>query len=127
MNLSVFKRLGLLALMLGGVVVSYAQQITFYTPRTVHVVKPRGEYVERNSQVVIANPEKIKVRTSVADGVTTYVTSALTVKVEQGRVSFFDAQGNMLTSEEQSTFTPITEGPDKGAYRVDEARPLASR
>ena len=112
------KRIGLLALAFVGLATARGQEITFYTPRTVHVVKSQGEVVNKNSQVVIAAPEKVKVRTSVADGVTTYATSALIVKVEQGRVSFYDGQGGLLTAEGTSAFTPITEGPDKGAYRV---------
>ena len=95
-----------------------AQEITFYTPRTVHVIKSKGDAPLQQSQVVIATPEKVKVSKRVEGMATIYSTSALTVKVEQGRVSFLDAQGHVLTSEGESTFTPITEGPDKGAYRV---------
>ena len=111
-------RLSLLSLllMLGGS--SYAQEITFYTPRTVHVVKAKDGASQQQSQVVVAAPEKVKVRTSTEGTATIYQTSALTVKVEQGRVSFFDMQGRLLTAEGESMFTPITEGPDKGAYRV---------
>ena len=95
-----------------------AQEITFYTPRTVHVVKPKGDAPDKESQVVIAHPEKVKVRQSTADGTTTYSTSALTVKVTDGKVAFYDNLGNLLTAEGENTFTPITEGPDKGAWRV---------
>ena len=111
-------RLSLLSLLLvlGGS--SYAQEITFYTPRTVHVVKAKDGASQQQSQVVVAAPEKVKVRTSAEGTATIYQTSALTVKVEQGRVSFFDMQGRLLTAEGESMFTPITEGPDKGAYRV---------
>ena len=114
------KRLGVLLLSLigFGTGVTNAQEITFYTPRTVHVVKAKDGVTERESQVVIATPEAVRVRTSTEDAITTYRTSELTVKVEQGRVSFFNAQGHLLTSEGESTFAPITEGPDKGAYRV---------
>ena len=111
-------RLSLLSLllMLGGS--SYAQEITFYTPRTVHVVKAKDGASQQQSQVVVAAPEKVKVRTNTEGTATIYQTSALTVKVEQGRVSFFDMQGRLLTAEGESMFAPITEGPDKGAYRV---------
>ena len=114
------KRLGVLLLSLigFGTGVTNAQEITFYTPRTVHVVKAKDGVTERESQVVIATPEAVRVRTSTEGAITTYRTSELTVKVEQGRVSFFNAQGHLLTSEGESTFAPITEGPDKGAYRV---------
>ena len=114
------KRVALLLLSLMGLGISMAdaQEITFYTPRTVHVVKAKGDVSDWKSQVVIAAPEKVKVRKAVAGGTTIYMTSALTVKVEQGRVSFYNNQGCLLTAEGESTFTPITEGPDKGAWRV---------
>ena len=114
------KRLGLLLLLFFALSTGAvnAQEITFYTPRTVHVIKSKGDAPLQQSQVVIATPKKVKVSTRVEGMATIYSTSALTVKVEQGRVSFLDAQGHVLTSEGESTFTPITEGPDKGAYRV---------
>ena len=115
------KCLGLLMFALVGLGTARAQVITFYTPRTVHVVKAVGEAPEQQSQVVIATPEKVKVSKQVSGETTTYRTSVLTVKVEQGRVAFYDAQGRLLTAEGGSTFTPITEGPDKGAYRVGQA------
>ena len=113
--LSLFTLMGL------GICTADAQEITFYTPRTVHVVKAKGEVPKQQSQVVIATPEKVKVQKTEANGVTTYRTSALTVKVEQGRVAFYDAKGRLLTAEGESTYTPIAEGPDKGAYRVGQA------
>ncbi len=116
------KRLGtfLLALIGLGIFVAEAQELTFYTPRTVHVVKAKDD-VPLCTQVVVATPENVKVRKSVEGEATVYRTSALIVRVEQGRVSFFDAQGRLLTAEGESTFVPITEGPDKGAYRVGQA------
>jgi alpha-D-xyloside xylohydrolase len=98
-----------------------AQEITFFTPRTVHVVKAKESAHKQSSVVVTAQPEKVKVRKTTTDGTTTYSTSALTVKVEAGKVSFYDNQGNLLTAEGSSVFTPITEGPDKGAYRVKQS------
>ena len=116
------RTIGMLFALLGAAVsTANAQEITFYTPRTVHVVKAKEEAPVRPSQVVIATPERVKVRKSVAGGVATYRTSALTVKVEQGRVAFYDNQGRLLTAEGESVFTPIAEGPDKGAYRVGQA------
>lgn len=111
-------RLSLLLLFLMGTGIARAQVITFYTPRAVHVVKAKGDVSGRSSQVVVATPEKVKVRTSVEGEATVYRTSALTVKVEQGKVAFYDVQGRLLTAEGEGTFTPITEGPDKGTYRV---------
>lgn len=117
------KRLALLCLlfMALGIHWTNAQEITFFTPRTVHVVKAKESAHKQSSVVVTAQPEKVKVRKTTTDGTTTYSTSALTVKVEADKVSFYDNQGNLLTAEGSSVFTPITEGPDKGAYRVKQS------
>lgn len=117
------KRLRFLSLLLMGfgINLSNAQEVIFYTPRTVHIVKAKGDQPKQSSLVVTAHPEKVKVRKSTADGTTTYSTSALTVKVEGGKVAFYDPNGNLLTAEGESRFTPITEGPDKGAYRVKQS------
>lgn len=117
------KRLRFLSLLLMGfgIHLANAQEVTFYTPRTVHIVKAKGDQPKQGSLVVTAQPEKVKVRKSTADGTTTYSTSALTVKVEGGKVAFYDPNGNLLTAEGESRFTPITEGPDKGAYRVKQS------
>lgn len=117
------KRLRFLSLLLMGLGInlSNAQEVIFYTPRTVHIVKAKGDQPKQGSLVVTAHPEKVKVRKSTADGTTTYSTSALTVKVEGGKVAFYDPNGNLLTAEGESRFTPITEGPDKGAYRVKQS------
>ena len=78
------KRLMLLSLLLMGLGInlSNAQEVIFYTPRTVHIVKAKGDQPEQSSLVVTAHPGKVKVRKSTTDGTTTYSTSALTVKVE---------------------------------------------
>lgn len=117
------KHLRFLSLLLMGLGInlSNAQEVIFYTPRTVHIVKAKGDQPKQSSLVVTAHPEKVKVRKSTADGITTYSTSALTVKVEGGKVAFYDPNGNLLTAEGESRFTPITEGPDKGAYRVKQS------
>ena len=39
-----------------------AQTVTFYTPRTVRVEKPQDGQSTRQSLVVIAQPEKVKVK-----------------------------------------------------------------
>lgn len=117
------KRLRFLSLLLMGLGInlSNAQEVIFYTPRTVHIVKAKGDQPKQGSLVVTAQPEKVKVRKSTTDGITIYSTSALTVKVEGGKVAFYDPNGNLLTAEGESRFTPITEGPDKGAYRVKQS------
>ena len=96
-----------------------AQTIEFYTPRTVRVVKENGQQTpEKKSLVVTATPEKVKVSQSKQGSATVYKSSALTVTVENGTVSFADSKGNLLTSEGESAFTPITSGPDAGACKV---------
>lgn len=96
-----------------------AQTIEFYTPRTVRVVKENGQQTpEKKSLVVTATPEKVKVSQSKQGSATVYKSSALTVTVENGTVSFADSKGNLLTSEGESAFTPITSGPDAGASKV---------
>ena len=98
-----------------------AQTVTFYTPRTVRVEKPQDGQSTRQSLVVIAQPEKVKVKQSTVNGATVYKSAFLTVTVKDGKVSFADNHGNMLTSEVETRFTPITQGPDKGAFKVKQS------
>ena len=100
-----------------------AQKVEFYTPNIVRITRtPDGMAVEKQSLVVLAKPEAVKVKQTVGDGMQVYRSSALTVKVDaQGRVSFSKPDGTLLMAEGASAFTPITEGIDKGAYRVKQA------
>ena len=97
-------------------------KIQFYTPEIVRVLKqPEGSAdVARESRVVIAKPENVKVKTMTKDGVTTYTSGSLVVKVDDDadRVSFFTPDGRKLMTEGRHGFTPITDGIDKGAYKV---------
>jgi len=95
-----------------------AQSIQFYTPQTVRVVHENGQEVKNQSLVVIAQPETVKVSKKMVDGTTIYKSSKLTVTVKEGKVTFADAQGNVLMQEGGTQFTAITEGADKGAYKV---------
>ena len=97
---------------------SQAQTIEFYTPSIVRIVKDAGKPVEKKSLVVIASPENVKVIRRQQGGTTVYKTSALTVTVKNGLVTFTDAKGNVLTAEGESAFTPIANGPDTDAFRV---------
>lgn len=97
---------------------SWAQQVTFYTPKTVRIVKTNGQDVEKKSLVVTATPENVKVKVTKKGNSTIYESSALTVTVEDGKVAFEDKKGNLLTKEEGHSFTPITKGPDTDAFRV---------
>jgi alpha-D-xyloside xylohydrolase len=108
--------LSLLSLL--GITYAQAQTVEFYTPNTVRIVKENGQKVEKTSLVVIASPQKVKVKQTQQGTATIYKSSALTVTVDNGKVSFADSKGNLLTREVNSAFTPITKGPDQDAYRV---------
>lgn len=98
-----------------------AQTVTFFTPRTVRVQQSPDGKAGRESLVVIAAPEKVKVKESTVNGAKIYKSTELTVTVKDGDVTFTDAKGNLLTTATGIKFTPITQGPDKGAYRVRQA------
>ena len=89
-----------------------AQKVTFYTPRTVRIEKPQSGDDSRSSLVVIAEPGKVKVKESVQGGAKVYKSSALTVIVKDGKVTFADNTGAIITSEGEAAFTPIEQGPD---------------
>ena len=95
-----------------------AQIVEFYTPRTVRIVKDNGQKNEKKSLVVIASPENVKVSKTQQGNATIYKSSALIVTVKDGKVSFADSKGTPLTSEGDCAFTPITQGPDQGAWKV---------
>ena len=101
--------------------VTWAQTVEFYTPRTVRITKDNGQPTEKKSLVVIASPEKVKVSQSQQNGATIYKSSALTVTVKDGAVSFADARGNLLTSEGDWGFKNIDHGPDKGSCKVKQS------
>ncbi len=96
--------------------------VKFYTPEIVRVTKyPDGkEAKERNSLVVIAKPENVKVIGTIDDDKNVYKSSALTVTTDNktGKVSFYKPDGELLVAEGKHGFTPITEGIDKGAFKV---------
>ena len=112
------KRLTLLISILSATCLAQAQKVEFYTPNTVRIIKEKGQSVEKKSLVVIASPENVKVSKTQQGDATIYKSSALTVTVKGGKVAFADNKGNLLTSEGDCTFTPITKGPDTDAFRV---------
>ena len=97
---------------------SWAQKVEFFTPSIVRIVKDNGQTVDKKSEVVTAVPQKVKVSKTVNGTKTVYKSSALTVTVDNGKVTFADNKGNVLLKEGESKFTPITSGVDKGAYKV---------
>ena len=91
--------------------------VEFFTPSIVHVVKsPVGHDYHKQSLVVIAAPEEVKV-TQKGNAASS---NALTVKVDSksGAVTFSDARGRVLLREKSTTFEPVAANPQAGAYRV---------
>ncbi|MBR4534222.1 MAG: DUF5110 domain-containing protein [Bacteroidaceae bacterium] len=107
-----------------------AQVITFYTPQTVRIQKAADTEAPKKTYdfVVKAKPEAVKVKTTTKGDITTYSSSALTVTVNtrSHQVSFAKPNGDLLVSEGGMALTPITEGPDKGSYRVRQSWALAA-
>ena len=97
---------------------SWAQKVVFYTPNTVRIIKDNGVKEEKKSLVVIAQPKPVKVTQTKKGTATVYQSSALKVTVQDGKVTFADNKGNILTSEGETTFTPITTNLDRGAFKV---------
>ena len=96
-------------------------RVQFYTPEIVRITKlPDGAADEPKSLVVTALPEAVKLKVTSKDGVTTYRSSALTVETRDAddRVSFYRPDGTLLVAEGRHGFTPITEGIDKGSFKV---------
>lgn len=99
-----------------------AQKIEFYTPSVVRVVKTpdNNHAVNKKSLVVTATPEKVAVTVTDKGNTTVYKSKALTVTVDKAsqKVSFATTDGTILLNEGNYAFTPITEGIDKGRYKV---------
>lgn len=97
-------------------------KIQFFTPSIVRIVK--GNLPDDfKSEVITATPQQVKIKKTVKGDITLYSSSALRVEVDDtnGRVAFSDKKGNQLLSEDNYNFAPITDGPDKGAYKVKQA------
>ncbi len=103
-------------------VTGFAQQtrITFYAPGIVRVERTDGGFRDGESYSVIMQPEDVRVRHTTRGNVETYVSSELKLVVENGRIMFCTKSGRPLLREDTATFEPITEGPDKGAFRVSQ-------
>lgn len=103
-----------------------AQEVTFFTPNTVRIVKDAPNYLKRIgddlSLVVNATPKKVSIKTCIDGDVKIYKSSCLTVKVntKNGKVTFLDAKGNTLMQEGDYKFTQIANGPDQGRFKVSQ-------
>lgn len=101
-----------------------AQKLEFFTPSIVRVTKTAGgNDVNKQSLVVTAAPQKVAVAVKDDGNTVTYRTRELAVTVDKATqtVSFATNGGTKLMSEGGHAFTPITEGVDKGRYRVRQA------
>ncbi len=90
--------------------------VQFYSPDIVRITKtPAGKTYDRQSMVVIAEPENVQV----TKGKNSLSTKALRVSIdENGNITFRDGRGKVLLREKGNEFVERTDGPDKGAYRV---------
>lgn len=98
-----------------------AQKIEFFTPDIVRVTKTAdGKDMEKKSLTVTATPQKVAVSVKRNGGKTVYKSKALTVTVDNStqKVSFSSNDGTLLMAEGTFAFTPITDGIDKGSYKV---------
>ena len=118
-----FNLLSIVMLCLAGTV--EAQEVKFFTPRTVRIVKNAPDMSKEMglSLVVTAEPEAVKVKTRTDGDIVTYSSSAITVSVntKTQKVCFSDSKGNRLMEEGTMAFTPINAGPDAGRYKVKQA------
>ncbi|MDO4824148.1 MAG: glycoside hydrolase family 31 protein [Bacteroidales bacterium] len=118
-----FNLLSIVMLCLAGTI--EAQEVKFFTPRTVRIVKNAPDMSKEMglSLVVTAEPEAVKVKTRTDGDIVTYSSSAITVSVntKTQKVSFSDSKGNRLMDEGTMAFTPIKAGPDAGRYKVKQA------
>ncbi len=109
-----------------------AQQVIFYTPGTVRIVKTSDNkpynFDNELSLVVTAKPENVKVKVSASGQIKTYRTDKLTVEVntETQTVTFRDNKGNILMQEGKCAFESISNGPDKGKYKVSQSFALGA-
>lgn len=104
---------------------STTTEVTFYSPTAIRVVKydkTLKAAPAKKSYSIIATPEKANGRYtySEAKGNAIVESENLTVSISTstGIVHFATRQGNNLLKEVESESTPITEGVDKGLWRV---------
>ncbi len=98
-----------------------AQRLEFFTPAIVRVTKTcNGGDQGRQSLVVTATPQKVAVAVEEKGNTVIYKTKALTVTVDKAtqQVTFATRGGEKLLAEGGYALTPITQGADKGRYKV---------
>ena len=103
-----------------------AQRVQFYSDGIVRITKDAPGRThgpgDDLSLVVTAQPSDKGIKTGREGELRTYTSSRLVVRVNEatGHVTFTDRLGNVLLDEAGHGFTPITEGPDQGRYRVSQ-------
>lgn len=97
-------------------------KVTFFTPEIVRITKypDSAQVKERESLVVIAKPEDVKIKQSETPGEQVRISSKLKVLVDKnsGKVTFMQPDNTVILEEGSFGFTPIPEGIDKGKYKV---------
>ena len=106
---------------------AHAQQVQFYSNGTVRITKDAPGRTHNPgddlSLVVTAQPMTKGVKVTQQGQIKTYTSTILMVKVDEstGHVTFTDRRGTVLLDEADFGFTPITDGPDKGRFKVRQA------
>lgn len=96
--------------------------VKFFTDGIVRITKLAADSAPaRESVVVTAVPQDVKVRVSTKGDTTVYTTPQLTVKVHGGNVTFYNRAGDKLLAEAGHSFTPITDGIDCGSWKVKQS------
>lgn len=103
-------------------------RIEFYNPGMVRVLKsPTGQKLDKQSLVVIANPQNVRFSVNQGKGKVTLKSNRITVNLDptSGQVSFTDTKGNILLNEKAggATFTSFNDVGNQ-TFRVKQAYKL---
>ena len=100
-------------------------EVQFYSDRTVRITKLATDATpapgDDLSLVVTATPSSHWAKVSHDGNITCYASKSVLVKVDEttDNVVFIDKlTGKQLLCEQKHSFTPITDGPDKGRFHV---------
>lgn len=98
--------------------------VKFYTPNIVRITKtPANVSGNTESLVVTLKPQNVNIKTTTHNEYQTYSSAELTVVVNTrtGAVEFCNKNKIQLLSEEQFSFLPITQGTDKGSFKISQS------
>ena len=85
-------------------------KVTYFSPEIVRIEKSAGEFRTTPSVCVTMTPQASVAKPAVKVSVGT-----------DGKVTFKDAKGKLLLTEGACSVEAITDGPDKGLYKVSQA------